>query len=135
VQANHDELIQHAIALIRAGDRVTARDILREVVTHQPDDVRLWALLAQVTLTREETLAALRHVLRLKPGDEWALMRLRQLRIPAAQPTIQTRSHSRKRHSRLEVVVFYGGILVGVVLLCVAIYLTAHLLMVYGPTF
>jgi twitching motility two-component system response regulator PilG len=61
-------LLYHATVTAKI-DRVSARELFREVATLDPDDVRIWHALAQLADTPGDALAAVRELVRLAPNQ------------------------------------------------------------------
>ena len=67
-----DERIERALELVNDDDRQAARDILKEVLADDPDNLE--ALKAYVRAARNPKAARqlLRRILEIAPGDTWA---------------------------------------------------------------
>jgi hypothetical protein len=74
-----NELINQALELISAGKNDKARGLIKQALDIDPEDVRAWALMVQVSKNPEEEISAIRAVLRLKPDDQWAQRYLAEL--------------------------------------------------------
>lgn len=81
-----NEAIQQAVRLIREGERVKARDVLKDVLSKEKDNPFAWAAMVQVVDSREEALFCLKQVLKLKPGDAWALEAMDRLKEMPEKP-------------------------------------------------
>jgi hypothetical protein len=90
-----EDILLRARALIRVGRRAEAHNLLRALLNQQRDNAAAWRLMVRVARSQEEAIFCLKHVLRLNPGDEWAvntLLKLRDLHPerPASAPARRT---------------------------------------------
>jgi len=74
-----DDPVERAVGLIKAGNKQDARAILKDVLQQDNRNVRAWASLYSTSKDAEEAAFFLQQVLRLRPGNEWALERLSRL--------------------------------------------------------
>lgn len=84
-----EDPLRQALALLRAGQKSPARELLRALLLQNRDNPAAWATLAQAAENDREAIFCLQQVLRLKPGDAWATQRLQALTAappPQAQP-------------------------------------------------
>ncbi|NDJ33528.1 MAG: hypothetical protein GYB64_02595 [Chloroflexi bacterium] len=72
--------ILKAQSLMRVGRSDDAHRLLRELLNHNPDYLPGWQLMVRVARSREEAVFCLENILRLKPGDPWAVNQLLRLR-------------------------------------------------------
>ncbi len=79
-------LLRTAIEAARSGNRVTARETLRQVIARDPNNELAWLWLVAVADSDDERLQSLRRVLAINPRNErarQALHRLEQQMQPA----------------------------------------------------
>lgn len=64
--------LNDALQLIRAGRKMAARNVLRDILAHEPrnEEAHIWA--AVVSETEEEAIAILEHVLTINPANALA---------------------------------------------------------------
>lgn len=75
--------LQQGIDAARRGDRVTARDLLEEVINADPNNELAWMWLASSVTSLSERREALEKVLEINPGNNRAREALRQLELRA----------------------------------------------------
>ncbi len=78
-----DEAIQRAVALIKAGDRDAAREVLQDLLRRDRDHLAGWQGMARLAKDENEALFCLKQILRLDPGNRWATEQLARLETPA----------------------------------------------------
>ncbi len=79
---SQDEAIQRAVALIKAGDKDGARQVLQDLLRQDRDNLAGWQGMARLANDEKEALFCLKQILRLDPGNRWAtgqLARIEQL--------------------------------------------------------
>ncbi len=76
--------LDRAAALVRAGERAAALDLLADICQAEPDNVRAWWLVAQALRDPADIRRVLQRVLRLDPYHSEAARRLHELAQPAA---------------------------------------------------
>lgn len=74
-----EEPLRQALALLRAGQKSQARELLRALLLQNRDNPAAWAALVHAAENDREAIFCLQQVLRLKPGDAWATQRLQAL--------------------------------------------------------
>ncbi len=82
----HDEAIQHALELIKAGNKEEARSVLQDLLRRDRDNLAGWQGMARLAMDRQEAAFCLKQILRLKPGDAWASQQIEKLEAKAAEP-------------------------------------------------
>jgi hypothetical protein len=87
-----DEPLATAIAAIKAGDTMRARELLRRAINDAPEDDRAWQWLAVVADTADEQRRCLYRALSINPNNEAVRTALRQFTsqegaLVPAQPT------------------------------------------------
>ncbi|HTX92353.1 MAG TPA: hypothetical protein VMC09_14175 [Anaerolineales bacterium] len=90
--------LRKAAELIRGGKKNEARQLLREILASDNNNLAAWELLARATFTGEEEAYCLKRILRLRPDHPWAQQRLDALNaaitdnppIPASEPLADT---------------------------------------------
>ena len=74
-----EETTQEGITALKHGDTVRARELLRQAVEENPDDLKAWLWLSGAVETDEERIACLQRVLELNPDHEAAKLGLAKL--------------------------------------------------------
>lgn len=89
---NNQQLLQQARAAIQAGDKQTARHLLQQAVTQQPDDFAAWLWLASVAASPLASMEYVERAEALNPthptvlkAKAWAQRRLPKEAAPAAK--------------------------------------------------
>ncbi|MBN1119453.1 MAG: hypothetical protein JXJ17_00115, partial [Anaerolineae bacterium] len=82
----HDEAIQRALELIKAGNKEEARSVLQDLLRQDRDNLAGWQGMARLAKDKKEAIFCLRQILRLKPGDAWASQQLDKLEGKEAEP-------------------------------------------------
>jgi tetratricopeptide (TPR) repeat protein len=73
------DAVQRAVALAKAGRRERAREILRQILQKDTDNISAWVAMAQLSGSRVEAIYCLQQVLRLRPDNPWATTHIRRL--------------------------------------------------------
>jgi len=81
-------LLRTAIEAARSGDRAKAREILRRLVSRDPDNELAWLWLASVATSEDERRQCLRRVLVINPHNERARQALAQLDRATQEPAV-----------------------------------------------
>jgi hypothetical protein len=79
------DVVQRAIEQAKAGRREQARQILRQVLQQDTDNLNAWVAMAQLSRSRVEAVYCLQQVLRLRPGNPWATTHIRRLSVVKEQ--------------------------------------------------
>ena len=74
-----NSLTQQGIAALKQGDKIQARQCLREATVKDPGDIQAWLWLSGAVETDRERAECLQHVLRLDPDNQIATKGLAQL--------------------------------------------------------
>lgn len=80
------ETIQQAMVLAQQGEMTEARKLLMDMLRAQPDDLSGWGNLYRLCYNDTERRVCLQHILRLRPGDEWATARMEELETTGIVP-------------------------------------------------
>lgn len=86
MESKEDPRLIHAISVIRRGERVRARALLRAVLADDPRNLSAWLWACEVAPTREERINCLRHILAIDPSHEGARHYLDRLGGEIAPP-------------------------------------------------
>ncbi len=78
--------LQHAIELIRIGDRQRASIVLAKYLKDHPDSEHGWHILSYALIDQEQQIYALKRALRINPGNIHVKTRLEQLSPQPAEP-------------------------------------------------
>src|SRR5215510_3915499 len=102
-ESSLDELLRHASEHLKAGRKDEAREVLREALALDRNNLPTWELLWQAAYTPEEELSSVKHILSIDPKHAAAKKRLAALqsagvRKSNSQPL--TRTTSRRPASR-----------------------------------
>jgi tetratricopeptide (TPR) repeat protein len=73
------DAVQRAVALAKSGKRERARQILRQLLQKDTDNINAWVAMAQLSGSRVEAIYCLQQVLRLRPDNPWATTHIRRL--------------------------------------------------------
>ncbi|MBN1429379.1 MAG: hypothetical protein JXB07_13480 [Anaerolineae bacterium] len=76
---SHTDVVRHAMDLAEAGNVQEARAALVDLLKDDPDNIEVWAALAQLAETPKDTAYCLKQIVRIQPDNEWARDTLRQL--------------------------------------------------------
>lgn len=77
----HNVLFREAVTAAKAGDKIVARALFREVSESEPKSEQAWLWRAALAETAEEAMAHLEKVLALNPANKTALDQLAGLRL------------------------------------------------------
>jgi twitching motility two-component system response regulator PilG len=77
----HNVLFREAVTAAKAGDKIVARALFREVSESEPKSEQAWLWRAALAETADEAIAHLERVLTLNPGNKTALDQLGGLRL------------------------------------------------------
>lgn len=77
----HNVLFREAVTAAKAGDKIVARALFREVSESEPKSEQAWMWRAALAETAEEAIAHLEKVLTLNPANKTALDQLGGLRL------------------------------------------------------
>ncbi len=77
----HNILFREAVTAAKAGDKIVARALFREVSESEPKSEQAWLWRAALAETAEEAITHLERVLALNPGNKTALDQLGGLRL------------------------------------------------------
>ena len=80
----HQDPIQHALELIRAGQKDEARTVLKQISATDRANSQFWKVCALAATSREEAILCLENALRYDPEDAWAEKRLLRFKQPQA---------------------------------------------------
>ena len=93
ILTKHNVLFREAVTAAKAGDKIVARALFREVSESEPKSEQAWLWRAALAETAEEAIAHLETVLNLNPSNKTALDQLAGLRLsqlskpkPVAEP-------------------------------------------------
>lgn len=120
-----EQKLQAGIEAAQRGNRATARRLLEQVVTADPDNEIAWMWLASVSDTLNDRRTALRRVLALNPDNERARQALNQLggeRVERDRQTVDRLRELRRGSNRGTTTTSAGpplGVLIGGALLAV----------------
>lgn len=118
----HDELIRQAVEAAREGDREAARDLLRQVLEEDEENIRAWLLLARLSENPDERRMALATVLQLDPGNTRAQEMLDKLDARYAKSAEDEEVAPGITRRTLQIVLgIAGGIVLLIVLIVFAI--------------
>ncbi|HEX5807500.1 MAG TPA: tetratricopeptide repeat protein, partial [Anaerolineales bacterium] len=96
-----DGLLRDARAYLAAGQKEEAREVLRQALALDRDNLETWELLWKAAYTTNEELSSVRHILRLDPKHAAAKKRLSALRrLGATKTDSQPRSRTAVRRQR-----------------------------------
>ncbi len=76
-----DAKLRTAAELIQAGAKKEARQLLRELLAADGNNLAAWELLVKATFNPDEEIYCLKHILEIKPNHPWARERLDALRV------------------------------------------------------
>lgn len=79
-------LLQESVTAAKAGDRLTAREILRDVMEYDPNLEEGWLVMAYVADAMEEKADCFRRVLEMNPANERAIAGLKSVEAMSATP-------------------------------------------------
>ena len=83
-----DDPVRRAVTFAKTGKKSRARQILKEVLEKDMDNVEAWVAMAQLSETKTQAVVCLNQVLRLRPDNRWARMHLGRLtQATPARPT------------------------------------------------
>mgnify|MGYP000938065127 CR=1 FL=1 len=72
-------LLQEAITAALAGDKAAARTLLEQITAAHPENELAWLWLASVSITPPDIMRCWRHVLKINPQQEQAILGLKHL--------------------------------------------------------
>jgi len=78
-ETNLDKLLKKASDLIKAGRKDEAREVLRQALAADRNNLQTWELLWHAAYTKEEELSSVRHILQIDPRHVAAKKRLKEL--------------------------------------------------------
>jgi len=81
-----EDTTRKGITALKHGDTVRARELLRQAVEENPDDLKAWLWLSGAVETDEERIESLQRVLELNPDHEAAKLGLAKLTTSAGPP-------------------------------------------------
>lgn len=81
LQTKHNVLFREAVTAAKAGDKIVARALFREVSESEPKSEQAWLWRAALAETAEEAITHLETVLKLNPVNRTALDQLGGLRL------------------------------------------------------
>ena len=81
-----EETTREGIAALKRGDTARARELLRQAVEENPDDLKAWLWLSGAVESDEERVECLQRVLELNPEHEAARLGLAKLTNAAGPP-------------------------------------------------
>jgi hypothetical protein len=87
--------VKQAEREMKAGNREQARQILEDLVTHEPDNADAWALLFSAIDEPFEKHDALKQVVRIHPKDERAREKLRKYKAGAEYREARAAAHAK----------------------------------------
>jgi twitching motility two-component system response regulator PilG len=96
-------LLREGVAAARTGDRTTARSLLSQVVTTQPDNELAWLWLASVADTSGESINCWRRALVINPRQEHARSGLKRLLLQEGISLARAGQKAQARRLLLEV--------------------------------
>lgn len=80
------DLIEHAIAEAKAGNKAGARRLLAQVIRQEPRNVQAWYLLSRLVEEKEQVIYCLERALKITPDSPQAKARLKKMReAPTSQ--------------------------------------------------
>jgi len=85
-QSQIDNWLHEAIAIAQAGDYVTARSMLLDIVDHDPYHETAWYLLYQISNRHDDRRVCLENMVIINPSNEWAKHELARYLVP--HPTL-----------------------------------------------
>jgi len=91
------DAVQRAVALAKSGRRERARQILRQILQKDTDNINAWVAMAQLSGSRVEAIYCLQQVLRLRPDNPWATTHIRRLSSTETPPQPQTEPVAEKK--------------------------------------
>ncbi len=116
---------QRAYTYIKAGDKSSARQVLRQALDRDPNDLKGWLLMARAADTRQQRADALYHVLDIDPGHPQAAEALSHMGLDprkakrggaaALAPKAKHRSSSNNGPVLIVIGIVVGIIVLGVV--------------------
>jgi len=68
-----EDLLVQGMAAVKAGNVQQARQLLEEVIRHNPNDERAWGLFYKVAASDEDRLECLKEILRINPNNQQAI--------------------------------------------------------------
>ena len=84
-ESSLDRLLNEASEHLTAGNKDAARDVLREALALDNNNLAIWELLWQAAYTPQEELASVKRILRLDPKHKAAKKRLSALQAAGVQ--------------------------------------------------
>ena len=81
-----NELIRRAFKAGKAGDRISAKKLLSQVVEQDPQNVRAWYLLSQVVDNEKQAVFCLEKALEADPDNHRVAERLQQIKMKRGEP-------------------------------------------------
>jgi len=87
---------QRGIAALKRGDKSRARELLRQAVEENPEDIQAWLWLSGAVETDQERITCLQRVLELDPDHEAALRGLAKL-LSEGSVSLQARTEPAPR--------------------------------------
>jgi hypothetical protein len=85
---SHDLKLQKAAEFIKAGQKNEARQLLRDILVADQNNLAAWELLAYATNNIQEETYCLNRILKFRPDHPWAKQRLAAINPPA--PSVES---------------------------------------------
>lgn len=82
----NDDLLQRAIAAIKAGDPQFGRELIAQILKADRNNEQAWLWLTQTNISHEEKIKSLQNVLKLNPANQVAKDGLTRLQAAAPMP-------------------------------------------------
>ena len=101
-ESSLDKLQNQAASLLKTGQKDEAREVLREALTLDRNNLATWELLWHASHTKEEELSSVKHILQIDPRHVAAKKRLAELQAAGVKSNSQplSRTSSRRPTSR-----------------------------------
>lgn len=84
----NDDLLQRAIAAIKAGDPQFGRELIAETLKSDRNNEQAWLWLTQTDISHEQKIKSLQNVLSINPGNQVAKDGLARLQAAAPEPEL-----------------------------------------------
>jgi hypothetical protein len=118
-----DGLLREAATLLGSGQKDEAREVLRQALALDRNNLETWELLWKAAYTPQEELSSVRHILKLNPKHAAAKKRLAELkRLGVTQSDSQPRPRTAFRHQTRQqatFMLFFFGAFIAIVCLSV----------------
>ncbi len=125
-----DELITQGIAMVQAGDKKQARQLLGEAIRKYPDDERSWGWFYNVAENDTERLRCIKEVLRINPNNERAKQLLEKLRGSVQSSTEAGKSTREMANTRRKSAVWIA--LIGISVIAIFLFILTHSQVIMG---